>query len=73
MNFRFTQIPGDYPFEGTLRFRAAFMRALFDFGVACGERGLLWTDIEHSMDRNEFALTPVPLSEVKCPAEAVSR
>ncbi|MGH8262748.1 MAG: patatin-like phospholipase family protein [Steroidobacteraceae bacterium] len=69
MRFQFVLIPDDYPYEGPLKMRPSATQALFRFGERCGERGLLWTDIATSMERNAPARTRVALADVRCPAE----
>jgi hypothetical protein len=49
MNFRFSSIPIDYPFQGPLDFAPSSMRALFNYGVDCGQEGRLWTTVEQAM------------------------
>jgi hypothetical protein len=48
MNFRYSSIPIDYPFQGPLDFRQSSMRALFDYGAECAEEGRLWTTVEQA-------------------------
>jgi len=54
--FRFTDIPLDYPSEGSLDFRAVSMKALFNFGAKCAETGQLWTTIEQIIARGEQSI-----------------
>lgn len=56
MNFRVTSIPIDYPFGGSIDFRPADMRALFDYGERCAEQGLVWTTPAESLRRVQTAL-----------------
>jgi hypothetical protein len=48
MNFRYSSIPMDYPFQGPLDFRQSSMRALFDYGAECAEEGRLWTTVDQA-------------------------
>ena len=70
VNFRFTQIPTDYPFGGPIDFKATATRALFAYGMRCAEQGRLWTTIDQATERNEPALasnqTLAP-ADVDCP------
>jgi len=69
MQFQFALIPDDYPYEGPLKFRPSATQALFKFGERCGERDQFWADLPTSMARNVSTPTPVPLDQVRCPAE----
>ena len=69
MQFQFALIPDDYPYEGPLKFRPSATQALFKFGERCGERDQFWADLPTSMARNVSTLKPVPLDQVRCPAE----
>ncbi len=40
MNYRFTMIPRDYPFEGPMAFGG--MRELFEYGRRCGRQDRVW-------------------------------
>ncbi len=55
-DFKFTSIPLDYPFGGSIDFRPVAMRALFDFGERCAKRGLLWTTPGAALRRGQAAL-----------------
>src|SRR5262249_23196987 len=45
MNFRFTTIPADYPFAGTLEFDPKVMRTLFEYGRRCAAAGRVWVTV----------------------------
>ena len=64
--FQVTEIPADYPLESFVDFRAAPMRALFDYGKRCAEAGRLWLSPSESVRRNlADARTGAP--HVECP------
>jgi len=50
MTFKLTAIPDSYPYSGPLDFRAAAMRALFNFAESCASRGLLWKTPEDTYE-----------------------
>jgi hypothetical protein len=70
MEFRFTEIPSDYPFEGPLDFNAKHMQALFDFGAACASSGRLWLSTPQAIAQAEIAQPPS--GALKCPLETPS-
>jgi hypothetical protein len=53
MNFRFTELPVGYPFPGLLDFRAATIRALFNYAAKCAAIGRLWISDDQRMGRAE--------------------
>ena len=55
MNFRYSSIPIDYPFQGPLDFQQSSMRALFDYGAECAQEGRLWTTVDQAMVRRQAA------------------
>jgi hypothetical protein len=55
MNFRFSEIPVDYPFRGAFDFGEAATRALFDYALACARDGRLWLTVEQAIARNTHA------------------
>ena len=42
LGYRFTGIPSDIQFGGSLAFDKANMSATFDYGMRCASRGLVW-------------------------------
>lgn len=58
MNFRFSRIPSEYPFQGPLNFNSTSMRALFDYGERCAAEGHFWTTIEQALARLEETMAP---------------
>jgi predicted acylesterase/phospholipase RssA len=56
MNFRFSSVPTDYPFQGPLDFRQSSMRALFNYGADCAQAGRLWTNVEQAMAHAQGAM-----------------
>jgi len=53
MNFRFTEIPVDYPFPGLLDFRAPTIQALFNYAVACAANDHLWSTVDQRIKVGE--------------------
>jgi predicted patatin/cPLA2 family phospholipase len=58
MNFRFSRIPSEYPFQGPLNFKAASMQALFNYAAGCAAEGQLWTTVEQALARLEKKMPP---------------
>jgi predicted patatin/cPLA2 family phospholipase len=58
VNFRFSRIPSEYPFQGPLKFNPASMRALFDYGERCAADGHFWTTVEQALARLDKTLAP---------------
>jgi hypothetical protein len=58
MNFRFSRIPSEYPFQGPLNFKSASMRALFDYGDRCAAEGHLWSTVEQALARLDKTMAP---------------
>jgi hypothetical protein len=58
INFRFSRIPAEYPFQGPLNFNAASMRALFNYAAGCAEEGHIWTTVPQALVRLGKAMTP---------------
>lgn len=68
MGFRFTGIPSDVQFGGSLAFDKTNMAATFDYGVRCAARGLVWTTQDQALKRTRdenAALQPFPTAD--CP------
>lgn len=69
LGFRFTGIPPDVQFGGSLAFDRANMAATFDYGVRCATRGLVWVTEEQAAARSaaggENDLKPFP--DAECP------
>ncbi len=55
MDLRLTAVPADYSEVSMLDFRPTTMRALFNYGVSCSERGRLWTTLDQAIARAEKA------------------
>lgn len=68
MGFRFTGIPSDVQFGGSLAFDKANMAATFDYGVRCAARGLVWVTQDQAVKRapDENA-TLQPVATAACP------
>ncbi len=58
MNFRFSRIPAEYPFQGPLNLNSASMQALFDYAAGCAAEGHFWTTIEQALARLEKTMPP---------------
>jgi predicted acylesterase/phospholipase RssA len=68
MGFRFTGIPSDVQFGGSLAFEKGNMAATFDYGVRCASRGQVWVTKEQSIERTraeDAALQPFATAD--CP------
>ncbi len=69
LGFRFSGIPSDVQFGGSLAFDKANMEVTFDYGLRCATRGLVWITEEQAMARtkaggeNELK----PFAEAECP------
>ena len=55
MSFRFSAIPRDYPYSGSLAFDQASMSALFDYGRRCASSAHIWLNVQTAMARAELA------------------
>jgi hypothetical protein len=58
MNFRFSRIPSEYPFQGPLNFNSASMRALFNYAAGCSAEGHFWITVEQALARLEKTMAP---------------
>lgn len=68
MNFRFTTIPSDVQFGGSLAFDQANMRETFDYGMRCATRSLAWMTPKEAMTHLEVAdSTLSPFATADCP------
>jgi predicted acylesterase/phospholipase RssA len=56
MNFRFSSIPIDFPFQGPLDFRPSSMQALLNYGADCAQAGQLWTTVEQASAHAQGAM-----------------
>ncbi len=68
MNFRFTAIPPDVQFGGSLAFEVPNMNQTFDYGARCAASGLVWVTRDQATARsaNEDAELK-PFAEAGCP------
>jgi predicted acylesterase/phospholipase RssA len=70
MSFRFTVMPQDVAFEGSLAFDEPSMKSIFDYGVRCASAGQVWVTpqqaLEHAMVASKAAV-PVPAEQAGCP------
>lgn len=68
MNFRFTAIPSDVQFGGSLDFNGPSMSETFNFGQRCASTGLVWVTQEQSKARNANEDAELkPFAEAGCP------
>jgi hypothetical protein len=56
MSFRFTTIPHDVAFGGSLAFDQANMRAIFDYGMRCATHGRVWVTSEQALAYSQAVL-----------------
>lgn len=68
MGFRFTGIPSDVQFGGSLAFDKANMAATFDYGVRCAARGMVWVTQDQAVKRTrDENATLQPFATADCP------
>lgn len=70
MGFRYTGIPSDVQFGGSLAFDKANMAATFDYGVRCASRGQAWVTKEQAQQRTraeDAALQPFATADCPLP------
>jgi predicted acylesterase/phospholipase RssA len=74
MSFRFTAIPADVQFGGSLAFETPNMRDTFNYGARCAASGLVWVTQEQAAARgaNEEAELK-PFAAAGCPLLAPGR
>lgn len=73
MQFRISSIPVGYPAGSFLDFHQAHIHQLFSYGEFCAARGLLWTTVAKSIERNVYRHVGVTIpSTTACPALAPS-
>lgn len=71
MGFRFTSIPSDVEFGGSLDFGKENMQATFAFGSRCAAGGKLWVTRDQSLKREATQpADPQPLATAACPLPA---
>jgi predicted acylesterase/phospholipase RssA len=69
LGYRFTGIPSDIQFGGSLAFDKANMSATFDYGMRCASRGLVWVT-EEEAEKRDGDTTPAeltPFAKADCP------
>lgn len=68
LDFRFTTIPADVKFGGSLAFDEKSMRETFDYGMRCATRGLAWVTPEQALNhRLQANSTLTPAATANCP------
>ena len=73
MLLRFSYLPVTYPYHGSLDFKSAPMRLLFEYGARCAEAGMLWTTVGQAMEKEQSIATSLPKQSEMCPAAATGR
>jgi hypothetical protein len=67
LGYRFTGIPADVEFGGSLAFDKANMSATFDYGMRCATRGQVWVTEEQAAARSRDVDTLQPFATADCP------
>lgn len=68
MGFRFTGIPSDVQFGGSLAFDKTNMSATFDYGVRCAARGQVWVTQDQAIKRTRDENASLqPFATAECP------
>ena len=67
LGYRFSGIPADVEFGGSLAFDKANMSATFDYGVRCASRGLVWLTEEQAAARMRADAELKPFATADCP------
>ena len=69
LGYRFTGIPSDIQFGGSLAFDRSNMSATFDYGMRCASRGLVWVTEKEAEARggNETPTELTPFAKADCP------
>ena len=69
MMLHLTEIPADFPQDNFVDFSARHMGKLFDYGLSCAERELLWVTPEQSVRRNLRILRAAASGAPRCPGD----
>lgn len=73
MKFRFTSIPSEVKFAGSLAFDQASMRETFDYGMRCATRSSVWLTPEQALAHTERVIgDPQPADVADCPVQDYS-
>jgi predicted acylesterase/phospholipase RssA len=67
LGYRFSGIPTDVEFGGSLAFDRANMSATFDYGMRCATRGLVWLTEEQAAARSKDEADLKPFATADCP------
>ena len=70
MQLWITDIPNDYPYIGPLDVEPVRMKALYEFGVRCGQQQQLWATALELLDRVERARLATAPAPTECPGPA---
>ena len=76
MTFAFTAIPDSVVFGGSLALDEPDMKAMFEYGMRCGEHGEVWMTPAKALEqaeRDEAArMAPQPTPQARCPMPAAT-
>jgi len=72
MQLRIAVIPADYPNHSFVDFRLKSLQRLFDYGVDCAARGLLWATPEQGIRRDQDAIFGNTHTVASCPGSITS-
>lgn len=73
MSFRYTAIPKNDGFAGSLDFDRIKMRALFDYAERCAARGQIWlTRVQQTLDQAANPVTPAGPLAPECPTDSAN-
>lgn len=67
LGYRFSGIPADVEFGGSLAFDKANMSATFDYGMRCASRGQVWVTEEQAAARIRDDAELKPFADAECP------
>jgi hypothetical protein len=67
LGYRFSGIPSDVEFGGSLAFDKVNMSATFDYGMRCATRGQVWLTEELAAARMREEADLKPFAEADCP------
>ncbi|MBL8548560.1 MAG: patatin-like phospholipase family protein [Hyphomonadaceae bacterium] len=67
VDFRFTNIPTDFPYAGALKFDRAGMAALFEYGRRCAVAGRIWVNVDQGLARAALSEGRAESLDAPCP------
>jgi hypothetical protein len=71
MTLRISEIPDDYPYDGSLDMRPAKIGALFNFGVRCARQTRLWGSAAQALSQNPRSRAVPQRDPTDCPARPI--